>query len=95
MANRPSLVKISIPINGAAVKAAYFESVMTLRISIFTTLIAALLLLGSSAQSEEMHWPSLSTAPQLERTGENDIAVIVAIEEYLLIPGVAVASCAR
>lgn len=37
-----------------------------------------------SAQS----WPSLATAPAVQRTGSNDVAVIVAIEDYAFLPDV-------
>lgn len=37
---------------------------------------------------EQVSWPSLATTPQMEKIGEDDVAVIVAIEDYVFLPNV-------
>lgn len=46
----------------------------------------SVLMLGSS--SAWGAWPPLNDVPQVDATGSNDVAVVVAIEDYLLLPDV-------
>ena len=56
-------------------------------LAVLLFVVTGLLSLPAVAQ-ERIPWPSLSTAPQMERVGEDDVAIIVAIEDYVFLPNV-------
>ena len=56
-------------------------------LAVLLFVVTGLLSLPAVAQ-ERIPWPSLSTAPQMEQVGEDDVAVIVAIDDYAFLPNV-------
>ena len=51
-------------------------------------LVAILIAPGLAFAEEPFRWPSLSTAPQVENANPNDVAVIIAIEDYAFLPNI-------
>ena len=49
---------------------------------------AIVLIASATALADEPFWPPLSTPPQVEPTGADDVAVIVAIENYAFLPDI-------
>ena len=60
---------------------------MTRRLTLLFVLIGMLFPLSALAQPAPVY-PSLAKAPTALKTGSNDIAVIVAVEDYVFLPHV-------
>ncbi len=50
--------------------------------------LIALMMAASPAAAQQNQWPNLGNNPQMEAIGEDDVALVVAIEEYIFLPDV-------
>ncbi len=53
-----------------------------------TLILMTMLCFSATTWAQSPAWPTLSSPPKMQLTGENDVAIIIAIEEYVFLPHV-------